>query len=156
MANKTQYSALGSFTTAIDGSTTTPTLKNLANNGRKIGNALDFTGSGSRFTFVMFSLKVRSASAPAANAPVELYMIPTVDGTNYDYGDDSTDPSPTHRVHVFPLRAVSTGYIISTPFWLRLPSVIFKPFIYNKSGQAFTNTDAENILSYRTLDYELQ
>ena len=149
---KFNYSALGTFTTAIDGSTTTPTLKNLANNGRKIGNAIDLTGSSDRDLGAFFELLVRSASAPAANAPVELYLICSPDGTNYERGDDSTDPASTALIHVFPLAAVSTGYRLSSgPRPIILPACKFKPFIYNKSGQAFTNTDAENILSIRVV-----
>jgi hypothetical protein len=158
MANRIPYSALGSFTTAIAGAATAPTLKNLANSGRKIGNAIDLTGAGTaRNVLVYFELLWRNASAPAANAPIELYLIPSIDGTNYDDADDSTDPPASHLIYTFQTRAVATAQRRSNgPRPLILPAVKFKPFIYNKSGQAFTNTDNENVLSYRIVDYEVQ
>jgi hypothetical protein len=37
-----------------------------------------------------------------------------------------------------------------------LPPFNFKPLVINKSGQAMSNTDSENILSYRPYNEEIQ
>ena len=148
-----KWSALDAYTTAIAGASTAPTLKNLASAGRKIGNALDFTGSGNRQMFIHWDLLVRFAVAPVAGAPVDLYLVPAIDGTNYADGSDSVDPPASCYVGSFDVGAVATQQrrpLLMIP----LPNVIFKPLIINLAGQAFTNTDNENILSYRTFTPE--
>lgn len=149
---KFNYDALGTFTSVILGAGTAPTLKNLANNGRKLGSEVDLTGAGAREFMAWFDLLLRSASAPAANAPIELYLLNAVDGTNYERGDDSTDPPATSLIHIFPCAAIATGYRLTTgPRPIIIPACKFKPLIYNKSGQALTNTDNENVLSIRVV-----
>lgn len=151
MANAIKYGALGSYTTAIAGAGVAPTLKNLSSAARKLGNAIDLTASGSRNLEANWDLLVRGASAFSATGAIELYFVKSIDGTNYENGDDSTDPPPSALVGIFYPRAVTTAQRISIAR-IPLPNCIFKPFIYNKGGQAFTNTDNENVLSYRAYD----
>lgn len=155
MANAVKWSALGTFTTGIAGATTAPTLKNLANNGRKIGNTIDNSAAGVRNILSDWELKVTFAVAPAANSPVELYFVKAADGTNFEYGSDSIDPPPSALVGVFPCRAVSTVQRI-TLRGIVLPATVFQPFVYNKGGQAFTNVDNDSILSYVPYNEEIQ
>lgn len=148
-----KWSALDTFTIAIDGATTAPTLKNLASGGRKIGNALDLTGAGARQMFAHWELYVRFTSAPTAGALVDLYFVPAIDGTNYADGSDSVDAPLSCLVGSFDVLAVTTQQrrpLLALP----LPNVLFKPMIINSAGQAFTNTDNENILRYRTFTPE--
>lgn len=155
MANPNKYSALGTFTTAITGTgTTAPTLRALASADAELGNALDFTGSSDRQIWSNWELLVTPASTPTAGSPVELYFLCAPDGTNYEYGDDAIDPSISALIFVFPVRASTTGHRI-TARHIRIPNCKFKPLIYNKIGQAFSNVDAQNILSYElyTEDY---
>lgn len=151
MANAIKFSALGTFTTAIAGAGVAPTLKALANNGRKLGGELDLTAGGARQREANWDLYVRGASAFTAGGTVELYFVKSIDGTNYETGDDSTTPQQACLVGVFYLGAVSTQQRLSLA-GIPLPNCKFKPLLINKGGQAFTNTDDENILSYRTYD----
>lgn len=152
MANEIKWSAtLGTFTTLIDGVTTAPTLKNLANNGQKIGNAV----TGNRNRYCGLRLKCRFAVAPSAGGVVEVYFIPAIDGSQYGDGDDSVAPPSTFRAAVLPVRAVTTQQYVGDAY-VMLPPFDFKPLVINKSGQAMTNTDSENILSYRTYNEEVQ
>ena len=144
-----KWSALGTFTTAIAGASVAPTLKALANNGRKLGSEIDPTGAGDRNTLSLWQLLCRLTSAPGAGKSVDLYFILSADGTNYEYGDDSTDPPASAYVGSFPLSNVSTAQRI-TLRGVELPPCKFKPLLVNTSGQALTNTDNENVLSYRT------
>jgi hypothetical protein len=155
VSNEVKWSALGTFTTAIAGATTAPTLKNLASAGRKIGNSIDNSAPGVRNILSDWELKVTFAVAPAANAPVELYLIKAPDGANFEYGSDSIDPPPSALVGVFPCRAVSTVQRI-TLRGIVLPATVFQPFIYNKGGQAFTNVDNDSILSFIVYNEEIQ
>ena len=155
MANAIKWSALGTYTTAIAGAATAPTLKNLANNTGKLGNAIDNATSG-RDIYSEWELYVRCASAPTGNPFVDLYFIESADGTNYEDPGSSDSPVPAKMpVITFPIRLVATQQRIVIPR-LILPPFKFKPMIWNNTGQAFTNTDNENVLSYRTYNEEIQ
>lgn len=149
-----KFSALGTFTTLIDGVTASPTLKGLANNARVIGNAIDLTGSSDRLIYANFDLLCRfTASTPVLGAPVELYLIPAIDGTNYVTGDATDQAPPACLVGVFGVVNKTAGQRLSLVNVL-LPNAKWKPLIWNKTGVAMTSTDSENILSYRTFVHE--
>lgn len=141
-----KWSTLGTYTTAIAGAATAPTLKNLANNGQKIGNEVD--NATNRYLYADWDLKCRFQSAPSIGGYIALYLIPAIDGTNYTDGDDSVAPPPSTWIGNFPVRAVTTQQRVSLRGSL-LPPGKFKPLAINKSGQSMTNTDDENVLSYR-------
>jgi len=153
MPNAVKWSALGAYTTAIAGAGVAPTLKNLAAAAQKIGNEIDATAT--RDQLAEWDLQVRFASAPAAGAYVALYFIQAVDGTNYADGDDTVVPPQSAWVGNFPCRAVATQQRVALS-GVRLPPTKFKPLAINKGSTAFTNTDNENVLSYRNYDSELQ
>jgi hypothetical protein len=133
--------------TAINGDATAPTLKALASAGQKCGNELDNTSDLN--LYADFELLWRNASSPTAGAVVSLYLVPSLDGTNYSDGaDDSVTPPAHFLVGVFICRAVSTAQRDEVRGVLLGPGK-YKPVIANTSGQAFTNTDAENVLRYR-------
>lgn len=146
MTTTRKWGTQGTFTTAIAGAAVAPTLKNLANAGQKIGGEID--NSSNRYIYADWDLLCRFASAPSAGGYVALYLIPAVDGTNYTDGDDSVAPPVNLLIATFPVRAVSTAQRVSA-IGLRLPNGKFKPLVINVSGQAMTNTDNENVLSYR-------
>lgn len=153
MANALKWSSPASATTVINGDTTAPTLKNLANAGQKIGSEVDNETGKNRFA--AFDLYCRFQSAPSAGGYCALYLVPAVDGSNYGDGNDSVAPPSTYMVGMFPVRAVTTQQrveMVSVP----LPPFKFKPLLINQSGQAMTNTDNENVLKIRQYEEELQ
>lgn len=82
-------------------------------------------------------------SARSAGATVEVYILPTVDGTNYA---DATYGNP-ELVAVFPLDAATTArYGIRRD--IPIPPGSFKLALYNRTGQAFAATTST--LKYRT------
>lgn len=153
MANEILWSALGTYTTAIAGAGVAPTLKNLASGGQKIGNAIDNATAKDQYSD--WDLYCRFGSAPSAGGSCDLYFIQAVNGTNYQDGDDSVAPPVTAYVGSFPVRAVTTQQRVALR-GLLLPATLFKPLLINNSGQSMTNTDDENILSYRPYNDEIQ
>lgn len=152
MANEIKWSTtLGTYTTLIAGAASAPTLKNLANNAQKLGNEI----AGNRNRYCALELKCRFQVAPNTYGVVEVYFVPAVDNTQFADGDDSVAPGSIIRAASFPLRAVTTQQWLAECF-VMLPPFDFKPLVINKSGQAMTNTDNENILSYRTYNEEVQ
>src|SRR5262245_30925039 len=130
MANKIKWSSTGSYTTAISGGASSPTLKNLAAGSQKIGNAIDNQAAGARDLLADFDLKVRFTSSPTAGSYVELYFILAVDGTNYQDGDDTVAPPLSSFVGVFEVRAVTTQQRIALRE-IVLPPNKFKALIKN-------------------------
>lgn len=141
------WTSPAAIVTIINGDTTAPTLKALASAGTKLGSEQD--GATNLVTFATFELQVRFTVAPTAGRPVELYIVPAVDGTNYADGSDTVTPSATCLVGSFLARAVTTQQRISLSGVL-VPPFKWKPLIRNNAGQNFTNTDNENVLRMRT------
>src|SRR5687768_8222639 len=82
-------------------------LDALASNGKAISAAID-NGTALNM-FDDLELAVTFGTGPTAGSVCELYLIPSIDGTNYTDGDASIDPPVTMLVGVFPLRAVTTA-----------------------------------------------
>ncbi len=153
MANAIKWSALGTLTTVINGADVAPTLKNLANNGQKLGVEVD--NAASRNMYADFELLCKFGTAPTAGGYVALYLVQALNGTNYADGDDSIAPPATAMVGTFPVRAATTAQRVVIRHVL-LPASKFKPLVVNKSGQSMTNVDAENVLTMRAYNEELQ
>ena len=153
MPSQILYDASPSLTTVILGAGTSPSLKALAADARKLGSEINNASSLNQYG--LFELQCRGASAFTTGGFVELYLIPAADGTNYSDGDDSTAPPSNCLAGVFPLRAVATQQRL-TLWGVILPPVKFKPLLINRGGQAFTNTDDENQLRFGAYNDEVQ
>ncbi len=153
MPSQILYDASPSLTTVINDDASAPTLKNLANGSRKLGSEINNASALNQYG--VFELQVRGASSFTAGGYVELYLIPSVDGTNYADGDDSTDPPSSCLAGIFPLRAVNTQQRL-TLWGVVLPPLKFKPLIINRGSQPFTNTDGENLLRFGAYNDEVQ
>ena len=153
MANEVKWAPLGTYTTAIAGADVAPTLKNLANDGGKLGSEID--NATTRNMYADLDLLCRFQAAPSAGGYVAVYLIQAVDGTNYADGADAVVPAATTLVGTFPVRAVTTAQRVALRHVL-LPATKFKPLLINKSGQAMTNTDDENVLSYRPYNEQIE
>lgn len=156
MANLIKWSALGTYTTAIAGSGAAPVLKALASATLLLGNEID-NATTTRDQYAYWDLYVRGASAFTAGTAMYVWFLLAVDGTNYEDGAAGVQPGRSPDL-IFPVRAVSTQQRIAANggFPLLLPATKFKCLFLNSGGQALTNTDAENILSYRPVNDEIQ
>lgn len=122
----------------------TTELNSLANNGRAIATSA-YANNTNLYLFGFFELFVDYGTAPTAGSLVELYLIPTVDGTNYADASSAIDPPYTTYAGSFPVRAITTDQRITLggpgmPALVPLPPVAFKAFIYNKTGQSFSSS----------------
>ncbi|MEW5857405.1 MAG: hypothetical protein AB1861_08490 [Cyanobacteriota bacterium] len=119
-------------TTAANLATTE--LNNLANNTRVAGQILDNTIT--RALFANLELAVQFTVAPNADSLIQLYLLPSIDGTNY------ADGSPTIAPGV---ESFTTNFVLKNTLNLqripaqRIPLDPFRylPLIVNTSGQAF-------------------
>lgn len=112
-------------------------LNSLANAAAALGAEVDNATTALNI-WAMFELNVTFGVAPTDRSVVELYLIPAPDGTNYDdsvAGASGRAPSNSF-VGAFELRNVTTAQKI--PIWdVKLPPTKLKPFLINRSGQAF-------------------
>lgn len=82
-----------------------------------------------------FELNVTYGTNPSAGGYCGLYIVYSLDGTNYEDGGGAVAPPATRWVGNFPLRAVTTAQKISLP-GIRLSPLKFKAVLVNSSGQA--------------------
>lgn len=131
----------GTFTTLVS-----TELNSLANNAAALGSTV-FDNATELWPFGQFELTVTFSSAPTANNTIDLYLIPSIDGTNY--GDAITGASgsapSTSYLGSFPLRAVTTLQRVPLGAGgqagrIELPPSKFKIFAINKSGAAMPSS----------------
>lgn len=138
-----RWMPLSAVSNIILGAGVAPTLKALANGSGKISGAID--NSANVFQWLNLSLLVRGAAAFTSGGTVDVWIITALDGTNYEDGADAVFPARAPDGYFF-LRAVDTAQRIEMPL-IAVPPCKFKVLVRNSGGQAFTNTDAENLLN---------
>ena len=148
MPNIQKWSALGTLTTYL-----TTALDGLGIGANKLGAAISNDGSTERNRFISFELTVATqASARTSGAFVSLYLLTSLDGTNFSFGDDSTDPAASTLMAVFPLDAATTARIV-TAYGIPIPPLDFKLLCMNETGVAFAATG--NVLKYLVHNEEM-
>jgi hypothetical protein len=116
-------------------------LNNLANAAAALGP--EFDNAAGLWIDATFQLEATFGSAPTANSTIDLYIIPSYDGTNFTNAVTGVAGSAPVSSYVggFPLSAVTTIQRIPLAVGLmgpiRLPPLKFKGFVVNKSGVGF-------------------
>lgn len=103
----------------------------LANGGRQLGGAINPSG----YILSSWEFNTNFHLSPTSGGTVDLYMVPTIDDTNYDTGDAGVDAPATTFMGSFPLVMIpNSGQRIPL---LNIPTIpmSFKPLIKNSSGQ---------------------
>jgi len=81
-------------------------------------------------------LSVTFGSAPTASEPIELYLLPAIDGTNFVTGSSSITPPLNTLRGVFTVQNTTSAQLV-TLMNVAIPPGKFKYMITNNSGQAF-------------------
>ena len=147
MANELNWSDYPAATIYL-----TTELNALADGGNKLGAAIDNTSNGDMHMDVELYVATQGG-ARGSGAYVALYILASVDGTNYCYGADAVDPPAHALVGTFALDAVVTARYVTLTHIL-LPAGKFKLLLMNETGQAFAATG--NTLKYTKFNSELQ
>lgn len=118
----------------------TTDLNSLADGGNVLSAAQSNDGAGELDLLVDVELDLAAqGSARDSGAYVALYLLTSSDGTNYDYGDGSTDPALTNWVGNFPLDAATNARRVSIR-GIPLPPSNYKWLLQNNTGQAFASS----------------
>lgn len=127
---------LEAYQTAIT-ALTASNLASLANGARVISAAIDNGTNLALYCDVEVDLDY--ATAPAAGAQIELYFVPSVDGTNYLDGSTTVDPPASCLVGIVDLQAVNTVQRRGLRY-VAMPPGLFKVLLKNTGGQALDAT----------------
>lgn len=147
MANEINWSDFPAATTYL-----TTELDALADGANKLGAAIDNTANGDMYMDLELYVAAAATSRESgAHAP--LYMLPSVDGTNYCYGSDTLDPPATALVSNFVLTAASDA-LYTTLDHILVPAGKFKMLIMNETG--FALAGSMSTLKYALYNEEIQ
>jgi hypothetical protein len=124
-------------------------LNSLANNARVVSATITST----REHYADAELLLTFAVSPAANGYVSLYLLPTLDGTNFADGDASIVPASNMQVGSF-LPQINTNAQRLAIRQIILPAVNYRWLIWNRAGQALAASG--NTLRTRTYSPEVQ
>ena len=132
----------------------TTELNSLADGANKLGAKIDNVADGENEMFLNLELSIAAqASARASDARVEVFILYSIDDTNFDMGDDSTDPRPDALATVLLLDAATTArYRVAVN--LPIAPLDCKILVINETGQAFAASG--NTLKYRLHSAETQ
>lgn len=126
-------------------------LNSLGNDGRVLSGEID--NSTDLKTVIDFELSLATqGSARSTGACVDLYLLSSIDGTNYP-GSEAADPTLNQLIGSFAFSAATAAErdVIKS---IELPPGLHKIVVKNRTGQAFAAS--ANTLKYRTYCLEVQ
>lgn len=128
----------------------TTELNSLATAGIVVSSAIDNTSNLDLYMDLRLEIKYTS-SAPAAGIKVaEIYLLPSVDGTNYAEGGTSVTPQSSLLVATLESRNGSTSaFEYLAALGIPIPPLNFKLCLVNTSGKTLAATG--NTLKYQPL-----
>ena len=147
MSSSILWSAPGSAATLLS-----TELDSLASNARAIASSAIDNEAG-RQTYGEMELSLTFAGSPAAGGYVALYLVPSLDGSNFADGSAGVPPAAPLLAGVFPVRSVNTAqrlHLRGVP----LPPLKFKALLENKTDQAFASSG--NTIRMRSYSDEVQ
>lgn len=127
-------------------------LNSLADGANAISGEIDNTTSLHLYMLIEVNIALQG-SARASDAFAEVYVLPSADGTNFDTGDGSTDPSKSNLRATMTFDAVTAARRGSV--WnIVVPPKKFKLLFINETGQALAASG--NTLKYALYSPESQ
>lgn len=145
MATTNKWTDVGSVSLVIAGDASSPTLKNLANNGYILSSEID-PGATSLDQYVTYRARQRCTTATKGVVAKCWFILDVGDGGAYDdtSGTNTPDRAPDF---VFYGYGVATQQVLqSTPAIITRPAHPYKVLYQNTSGATLTNTNDENQL----------
>ena len=131
----------------------TTELNSLADGANGLGAKVDNVADGENEMFISLELNLAATSSRDADARIEIYILYSVDDTNFDMGSASVDPRPETLLHVFSYDAATTTRYRTTAN-LPLAPFDFKLLVMNELGVAFFGSGST--LKYRLHSAESQ
>lgn len=110
-----------------------------ATTGKAISSALDNSDAVAQPTLDLFAdleLAVDFVTAPTAGTVVELYLLPSIDGTTYPDGSASITPQSSLYVGGFAVRNTTAAQVMVMR-GVALPPGSYKYLVQNTTNQAF-------------------
>ena len=119
-------------------------IATLADDTSNVGVVLP-DNSTNRYFYAIFELVLASVDLSAKTNPaVELYLVPSYDGTNYgDVGTDASSsvyPPAQYLVAILGVAETSAAHRAVSPH-IMLDPVKYTPVIVNKTGAAFVSAN---------------
>jgi hypothetical protein len=125
-------------------------LNSLANDGNKLGAAID--NSTNRDFYLDVEVYLASVDLSVQTNPaIYIYLVKSLDDTNYEDGSDSVDPAKA-PTQVIALRVVNATQRRVTETPIVIPPGSFKLLIENKAGAALASSG--NTVKYRKFSEE--
>ena len=131
----------------------TTELNSLADGANVLGAKIDNVADGENEMFINLEVNLAATSSRDADARLEIYILYSVDDTNFDMGDTSPDPRPESLLHVFSFDAATTTRY-RTAVNLPIQPFDFKLLVMNELGVAFFGSGST--LKYRLHSAEAQ
>jgi hypothetical protein len=109
-----------------------------------LGDEIDNTTN--KYAFADIDLVLGSAAFTGSDAGIEVYLVPTVDGTNYpDWTGNSTSDAPEqahYLVAFLPLKASTAArrVVSSSQEFIALPQGKYKPAIRSRANVALASS----------------
>jgi hypothetical protein len=126
-----KHTALSSHTTLLS-----TELNALSSGSRTNASAMvDNDNASNRYLFGAFELVCTFGVAPTAGKTLDLYLLPSVDGTNFADGASTVAPSESTYVGSFAVRGVTSAQRLVLAY-VALPPTDFKALLVNNSGQS--------------------
>lgn len=129
-------------------------LNSLANNAVNVGTVLP-DNTTNRYFYAEFELELGSVDLSSQTNPaVELYLVPSYDGTNYaDTGTDASTsiyPPAQYLVAVLGVAETSAAHRAVSPH-IMLDPLTYTPVVINKTGAALASSANSLKSKYYTL-----
>lgn len=128
-------------------------LNSLADAGRVLTNAIDNSTNLNLLMDLELAIAYTSSTPSAGTVVAEVYLVPSLDGTNYAEGSGSVTSQASLLVATFETRNPSTSAAERlVAQGISIPTGSFKLLFINKSGR--TLHASANTLKYRTYKYQ--
>lgn len=111
----------------------------IANNSRSAASAAVGADATDAHLLADFELVCTFATAPTLDTTIDLYLVRSADGTNYEDGSDTVRPNPDAFVGSFAVRNVTTSQRIIKRD-VPLPPGLWKAILHNNgTGQSISS-----------------